>query len=281
MPREATTFLAVGGAGYVVDVLAFNWLRGQPVLAGVDPAVSKVLAVCVAMVVTYLGNRLLTWRDRSSDTFREVTTFVVLNLIGLGIAVATLVLSHDVLGLTSPLADNIAANVVGLGLGTAFRYWSYRRFVFTAPPDPRLDRTRGTAAAARPGHAGRSSAPPTDQHGARPRRGAPPLSPRRGQLSTAVDDLVAGIGPLRRRVRPALSDIGPTSHLALTYDDGPGLTGAAVRWYRPPYGLLSPAALTAAREADLRTVLDSRGFQTSPRIGTPGHYVFERAFVEK
>ena len=28
-------------------------------------------------------------------------------------------------------------------------------------------------------------------------------------------------------------------------------------------------------------VLDARGFQTSPRIGTPGHYVFERAFVEK
>ncbi|PPU76314.1 ferredoxin--NADP(+) reductase [Xanthomonas cucurbitae] len=33
--------------------------------------------------------------------------------------------------------------------------------------------------------------------------------------------------------------------------------------------------------ADLRTLLDSRGFQTSPSIGTPGHYVFERAFVEK
>jgi ferredoxin--NADP+ reductase len=33
--------------------------------------------------------------------------------------------------------------------------------------------------------------------------------------------------------------------------------------------------------ADLRTVLDARGFQASPRIGQPGHYVFERAFVEK
>ncbi|MCC4616960.1 ferredoxin--NADP reductase [Xanthomonas campestris pv. asclepiadis] len=33
--------------------------------------------------------------------------------------------------------------------------------------------------------------------------------------------------------------------------------------------------------ADLRTLLDAHGFQTSPRIGTPGHYVFERAFVEK
>lgn len=33
--------------------------------------------------------------------------------------------------------------------------------------------------------------------------------------------------------------------------------------------------------ADLRHVLDTRGFQVSPRIGQLGHYVFERAFVEK
>lgn len=33
--------------------------------------------------------------------------------------------------------------------------------------------------------------------------------------------------------------------------------------------------------ADTRALLDARGFQVSPHIGTPGHYVFERAFVEK
>ena len=33
--------------------------------------------------------------------------------------------------------------------------------------------------------------------------------------------------------------------------------------------------------ADFRRVLDQRGFSAAPRIGTPGHYVFERAFVEK
>ena len=33
--------------------------------------------------------------------------------------------------------------------------------------------------------------------------------------------------------------------------------------------------------ADLRDILDARGFEVSPRIGSPGHYVFERAFVEK
>lgn len=33
--------------------------------------------------------------------------------------------------------------------------------------------------------------------------------------------------------------------------------------------------------ADTRALLDARGFAASPHIGTPGHYVFERAFVEK
>ena len=33
--------------------------------------------------------------------------------------------------------------------------------------------------------------------------------------------------------------------------------------------------------ADFRALLDSRGFAAAPRIGTPGQYVFERAFVEK
>ncbi len=33
--------------------------------------------------------------------------------------------------------------------------------------------------------------------------------------------------------------------------------------------------------ADSRTMLDARGFSAAPRIGVPGDYVFERAFVEK
>lgn len=129
--REALIFVAVGGAGYVVDIVAFNWLRTLPLLATVDPTVSKMLAVAAAMVVTYLGNRLLTWRDQpTSDSRRQVALFVLFNLVGLGISMLTLVLTHDVLGWTSRLADNLSANVVGLALGTLFRYWSYKRFVF-------------------------------------------------------------------------------------------------------------------------------------------------------
>jgi ferredoxin--NADP+ reductase len=32
---------------------------------------------------------------------------------------------------------------------------------------------------------------------------------------------------------------------------------------------------------DMRSVLDSLGFEISPGIGQAGHYVIERAFVEK
>lgn len=123
--------MAVGGLGYVVDVLSFNVLRSAPGFGRADPAYARVVAVACAMLVTYLGNRLYTWRDRGAgDRRREIVLFALFNVVGLGFSVATLVVSHDVLGLTSRLADNVSANIVGVGLGTVFRYWSYRTFVF-------------------------------------------------------------------------------------------------------------------------------------------------------
>lgn len=132
--REVGTFLAVGGTGYVVDVVAFNLLRSMHPFTSLDPSVARTLAVAVAMCVTYAGNRSLTWRDHTSgNRRREASLFVLFNIIGFGFSLVTLVLSHDVLGLTSRLADNISANVVGLALGTVFRYVTYKRFVFATP----------------------------------------------------------------------------------------------------------------------------------------------------
>jgi putative flippase GtrA len=134
LSREVITFLVVGGLGYVVDVVSFNVLLSTTRLGSVDPSYARILAVALAMVVTYLGNRLLTWRGQSTgDRRREVGLFIVFNMVGLGLSVLTLVISHDLLGLTSRLADNISANVIGLALGTLFRYWSYKRFVFVSP----------------------------------------------------------------------------------------------------------------------------------------------------
>ena len=59
-------------------------------------------------------------------------------MIGLGLSVLTLAISHDVLGLTSRLADNVSANVVGLALGTAVPLLALQAFVFAglAPVTP-------------------------------------------------------------------------------------------------------------------------------------------------
>ena len=92
------------------------------------------------MVVTYLGNRLvhLAWSARRRPAPRD-RLFIVFNMIGLGLSVAHLGDLPRPAPPDQPLADNVSANVVGLALGTLFRYWSYKRFVFApATPTPAI-----------------------------------------------------------------------------------------------------------------------------------------------
>ncbi|WP_372595058.1 GtrA family protein [Actinotalea sp.] len=130
---ELIRFGSVGSLAYVVDVGLFNLLRfGPGTLLGDRPLTAKVISVAVATVVAWLGNRYWTFAGRrTAGRAREFAGFAVVNVGGMLIAVACLWFSHYVLGLRSPLADNISANVVGLVLGTAFRYLAYRRLVFT------------------------------------------------------------------------------------------------------------------------------------------------------
>ncbi|MGZ4632123.1 MAG: GtrA family protein, partial [Actinomycetes bacterium] len=123
--RELMKFGVVGAVAFVVDIGLFNVL-----LHVTDkPLTSKTISTVVATTVAYAGNRLWTFRRRSrSDVRREYVLFFLLNGVGLLISLGCLAISHYLLDFTSQLADNIAANVIGLGLGTAFRFWSYRKF---------------------------------------------------------------------------------------------------------------------------------------------------------
>ncbi|MFC2609855.1 MAG: GtrA family protein, partial [Peptidiphaga gingivicola] len=61
----------------------------------------------------------------------EFAMFALVNLGGLLIALGCLGFSRYVLHLTTQFADNVSGNIVGLVLGTAFRYVMYRYFVFS------------------------------------------------------------------------------------------------------------------------------------------------------
>jgi putative flippase GtrA len=138
--HELAKFGLVGILGILVDLPIYNWLVfDNPTLVGdagvgplhSKPVTAKVISVTAATIATYLGNRHWTWRHRErSGLRREYVLFFILNAIGMAIAAGCLAFSRYVLDLHTQLADNIAANVIGLGLGTLFRFWSYRRWVF-------------------------------------------------------------------------------------------------------------------------------------------------------
>ena len=144
--HEVAKFGAVGLVALVVDVGLFNLLcygASSPLHGKVLTA--KIVSVCVATTVAYFGNRYWTFRHRGRTSFhREYLLFFVLNGVGLAISVGCLWFSHYALGFTSALADNISANVIGLGLGTLFRFWSYRRWVFPEDADAAGEETLAT-----------------------------------------------------------------------------------------------------------------------------------------
>ena len=131
---QLARFGTVGLVGLVVDVALFNLLRVtvlDPELIAEGPVIAKVVSTSVAIAVNWLGSRYWTFRlERRRPAAREAVEFAVVSVGGLLIAVACLVVSRYVLGFTSLLADNIATNVVGLALGSAFRFVLYRAWVF-------------------------------------------------------------------------------------------------------------------------------------------------------
>jgi putative flippase GtrA len=138
--HEIAKFGIVGMLSFVIDVGLFNLLLfgGGPL--DDKPLTAKAVSVAVATTFAYFGNRFWTFRHRGRTNMgREYLLFFLLNGVAMLIALACLWISHYLLGLDSALADNISANVVGLALGTLFRFWSYRKWVFPAVPDDAAD----------------------------------------------------------------------------------------------------------------------------------------------
>ena len=125
--HEAAKFGVVGLAGFIVslggaDVLHFD--------LGVGKYKAVVTATIAATVVTFLGNRYWAFRHRERVGMgRETVLFFVFNGIGLLIQLACVAIVADGLGLQGKVWYNLA-NLTGIGLGTLFRFWSYRKWVW-------------------------------------------------------------------------------------------------------------------------------------------------------
>jgi putative flippase GtrA len=126
---ELAKFGVVGFIGSVIDLGGAYYLNAHE---GIGPMSAKAISIAAATVVTYLGSRFWTFRHRVNQALlREGLLFVALNVVGLVIAEATIAVTTYGLDAHGKLAYN-AASVVGTGLGTIFRYFAYKKWVFLA-----------------------------------------------------------------------------------------------------------------------------------------------------
>ena len=178
---ELAKFGLVGGIGAVIDLGGAAYLHGA---MGIGPMVAKGLSISAATVVTYLGSRFWTFRHRvNQHVLRETALFAALNVVGLFVAEAVIAFTSYGLDMKSTLAYN-GASLAGTGLGTIFRYFAYKKWVFLASEPveaavpSRVPAMAGVGAPAGPAGAAGSAGPAGGRHAARHAGGTRAGGPR-------------------------------------------------------------------------------------------------------
>ena len=136
--HEIGKFGVVGAINYVIDVGLFNVL--VTTVFDHKPITSKAISTIVAATSSYFMNRHWTWKDRArTGLAREYGLFILLSAVGLAITLGCLAFGEYVLNEHSLLARNFWGNIVGVGFGMVWRFWSFKRWVFLEPEPERSD----------------------------------------------------------------------------------------------------------------------------------------------
>jgi len=128
--HEGAKFGIVGSIGVLVVLAGSDAFHYE---LGLGKFTSVTIATILATVATFLGNRYWSFRHRQGAGARsETMLFFVLNGVGLLIQYACIFVVTDLLGLSARIFYTVA-NFVGIGIGTLFRFWSYRKWIWMTP----------------------------------------------------------------------------------------------------------------------------------------------------
>jgi putative flippase GtrA len=126
--KELTAFGFVGIIALAIDLGIFKLLSDEGALK------AKCISTLASMTFAYIGNRYLSFSHRARTSLRRETSyFFGINLITLGFSEA--ILAIGVYAFHQPHGGIVIflVNLGTIGLGTIFRFWSYKRFVFLHP----------------------------------------------------------------------------------------------------------------------------------------------------
>ncbi len=134
---EVIRFSAVNIVATGVSVVLFNalvhgvkgWFGGP---MNEHPSFGYLVANTVGMFVSFYGSRYYAFRHRhAAGPGGGLLVYAIVNFVSFTIPISALWISRNVFGWETIYADNVAANVIGAVLGTLFRFWAFRKFVFT------------------------------------------------------------------------------------------------------------------------------------------------------
>src|SRR6185437_813450 len=129
--HEGAKFGIVGIIGVIITDGGTNVLKSS---LHVGWLTANVMATVIATTFAYFASRYWTFRHRERTSMRrEGFLFFVMNGIGLLIQLACLGFTVHVLHQTGKFPANVAL-IVGIVLGTLFRFWSYRKWVWAHKP---------------------------------------------------------------------------------------------------------------------------------------------------
>jgi putative flippase GtrA len=129
--KELAAFGVVGAMAFALDIGLFTWLTHGAHLGALK---SKAISTAVSTTFAYFGNRHLSFSHRARSSLgRETAFFFGINLVTLIFSELALALFIYPLDYGHQSTTVFVVNLVTIGLGTVFRFWAYKRFVFLHP----------------------------------------------------------------------------------------------------------------------------------------------------
>ena len=126
--KELTAFGLIGALALVIDISIFAWLAPHGAIK------AKAVSSTVSTAFAYVGNRHLSFSHRArTGIARETSFFFGINLITLVFSELVIALFVYPLGYAHGSRTVFFVNLGTIAVGTVFRFWTYKRFVFLHP----------------------------------------------------------------------------------------------------------------------------------------------------
>jgi putative flippase GtrA len=128
--KEVAAFGLVGAVGFAIQIgLLYFFLH-----LGWGPLTANGVSMIVAVAVTYVGNRYFSFSHRArTGLARETSIFLGINAIAFALSEVMVAIAAYPLGYKHHQHVIVGVTVFSIGIGTLFRFWSYKRFVFLHP----------------------------------------------------------------------------------------------------------------------------------------------------